>query len=213
MIIAILFVFWTQSIILLMMAILKVSDVVSRLHPKATKATITQVCNFLNGEVIEDLRSALADTFEDDMKAVYEVDVDVAVATEYALPTDFYTAISTVNSKGERVSEGILTSLDNNRNKILFGSDTEGLPIVTIDAGSTLIKLIISYEKVISDVSQSDDPLPFPTHISKKILAILAKGVSYYYLRSRKKTTEVQFIFNEYEDLKSSIFQMSIISL
>ena len=192
------------------MAQKKVSNVISLLYPKAAKATTAQVAAFINGEVKEDLRAAIAGAWPDDMTDITEIAVTPATVQEYALPSDFYTELKIQDSLGSRVTTGRISSLDTNKNVVLIGSSALDAPVVTVDDEATFTKLIIHYEKIIDDVAQTGDDLPYPAHISEKIVAVIAKGVSYYYMRSRKKTTDVQFLFNEYEDIKAAVFQLSM---
>ena len=193
------------------MALLTVADIFALLHEKAKSATITQVTNFLNGKVKKDIRAGLASTFPTDFIKNTEIDIDVSAETVYSLPADIYMKLSTKDSFGNRVEEGLLTSLDTDRNKVIFGSDASGDPIVTVDAGATFTKLIIKYEVAIGDVSKSDDVLPYPNHVAQAIKFILAEGVNYYYFGSRKKTVELAISDAAYSDLKDNIYKPTII--
>lgn len=190
----------------------KVSDVVALLHPKAVKVSPEQVYSILNYEVLEDIRAGLWNTWPDEFIPYIEITIDTDTATDYSLPSNFRRYLQVLDQSGNDVEIRRTNSLDVDKNIVLFTFDTNGLPIVRVNASTSITKLIIRYEKSIDVITTTEQNLPFPDHISKQILPILAKGVSYYYLRSRKKTTEVSFISVEYEDLKSSIFEGNVIS-
>jgi hypothetical protein len=192
---------------------IKVSDVIALLHPKATKASDAQVIAFLNGEVLRDLLPGITSTWRDEFIGYTSVITDGSVALDYSLPTDFARQTGVLDQNKDSVT--IVKMYDGElgeKETLYFTFDSAGLPIIRLNSSSSRIKkAIVSYEKKIVKLIATDSDLSFPTHISEEILPILAKGVSYYYLRSRKKTTEVQFIFTEYEDLKSNLFDFSII--
>ena len=196
------------------MALLTVANVQALLHRRAQKATITEVTNFLNEEIKTDIKAGLFSTFETDFIKYIEIDIDTAVATEYALPADFYIHLEVVDQKNLEVETGVLNSLDKDRNKILFSSSSvDGSPVVVVDADATFTKLIINYEVVIGDVSAADDVLPYPNHVAQKIIKILAKGVDFYFFGDKKKFADQAVADTKYNDLKAGIFNFSIMTL
>lgn len=192
---------------------IKVSDVIALLHPKATKASDAQVLAFLNYEVLRDILPGLISTWRDEFIGYTSIITDGSVSLDYSLPTDFGRQTGVLDQNKDSVT--IVKMYDGEigeKETLYFAFDSAGLPIIRLNSSSSRIKqAIVSYEKKIVKLVATDSDLSFPTHISEEILPILAKGVSYYYLRSRKKTTEVQFIFTEYEDIKSNLFDFSII--
>lgn len=186
---------------------MKLSDVIDALPAKASRITNSEALDIFNFRLMEDLLPGLFSTFPTSFEAVQEIEIDTDVSTTYALNTDFREHIGMMDQNRDMVFEGILNSLDQDRDLVQFVDDN-----VVVDVKTRVSKLIIEYYKQPVLLTDVGDDLPFATNVERRIFSILVQGLAIFYYAEKKKVIDLKLLSPTYENLKTNVFQNSVIT-
>ncbi len=178
----------------------KFSDLIAAFPKRASKIEPKQALSIFENEVLHDLKEVIASRYPSWMEVVQEIAIDTTTKTEYDLDDTIGYIYRIENDKGERVYRGNHQSVDKEKNMVaVYGRK------LRVNADCTHKKLYIrAYRRIPAMENQSSD-LPYPEDIVEDFWKVWIKGIAYFYFRERKKTTEVTFIFTEYNDMKNQL--------
>ena len=186
----------------------KFSDLIADLPKRASKIDPDQALSIFGHELYHDLKEIITSRYPSWMMPTQEITIDTTTATEYNLDDSIGQIFKVEDQNGDRVYRGNITSNDTDKDMIqVYGRK------IRVNADCNHTKLIVHAYRRITELENQSSEIPYPEDIVEDFWKIWIKGIAYFYFRDRKKTTEVTFIFNEYDDLKKALYVPTVLSI
>jgi len=135
----------------------------------------------------------------------------VVMPQAFALPTNFFDGQGMWDESGYSVENmKPVEGIDNLSKRFYWIENNQ----IQFDPNHPFNNKTLSfrYMEDIAEVSGTTDALPYPTYAHSRMVNVLAKGVSFFYLRNIDQPREVQYLENDYIAAKVDVLTGSIAS-